>query len=239
MEMTMLLEPMPGFDRLFNRMLSNGGVQSAFVPAADLVVTDDEVSVHMDVPGLRAENVEIELERDVLTVRGERTYPYAAGEGEQAWQAVERGFGRFERSLRVPYGLELVQEGVVGLLRALQRYDRDHGTPFWPYASCGCARPAATGGGADPAGRALGPGAPPAARLKDAYREHLQREGLEPTVADLATSTGLSGEQVGNLLAVERPPRSLDEPLEGEEGELLALGELLDDPLAETDYERR
>ena len=103
--MTTLLEPMLEFDRLFNRVLASGGVRSAFVPAADVVVAGDEVTVHMDVPGLRVEDLDIELENDVLTVRGERTYPYAT-EDEQAWQRVERGFGRFERSLRVPAGLD-------------------------------------------------------------------------------------------------------------------------------------
>ena len=103
--MTTLLEPMLEFDRLFNRALGNGGLRSAFVPAADVLVTDDEVTVHMDLPGLSADHLEIELVDDVLTVRGERTYPYAAEEA-QAWQRVERGFGRFERSLRVPSSLD-------------------------------------------------------------------------------------------------------------------------------------
>lgn len=101
-----LFEPMLEFDRLFNRMLSPDGLRSGMVPAADVVVTDDDVVVHMDVPGLSADKLDIELENDVLTVRGERPYPHVT-EGEQrAWQRVERGFGRFERSLRVPQGLD-------------------------------------------------------------------------------------------------------------------------------------
>lgn len=60
----------------------------------------------MDVPGLRADQVEIELENDVLTVRGERRSPYSREDGAPAAQRIERGFGRFERSLRVPGGLD-------------------------------------------------------------------------------------------------------------------------------------
>jgi HSP20 family protein len=106
MEMT-VLEPMLEFDRFFNRMLASSGVaRSSFVPPADIVVTDDEVTVYMDVPGLTADSLEIELEKDVLTVRGERADPYATSEDGQTWQRIERGFGQFERFLRVPYGLD-------------------------------------------------------------------------------------------------------------------------------------
>jgi HSP20 family protein len=60
----------------------------------------------MDVPGLSADSLEIELDNDVLTVRGERPFPYSTNGGEAAVRRIERRFGRFERSLRVPRGLD-------------------------------------------------------------------------------------------------------------------------------------
>jgi RNA polymerase primary sigma factor len=55
----------------------------------------------------------------------------------------------------------------------------------------------------------------------------------------LASDTGLSREQVGDLLALERLPQSLDEPVAGADGgELGAFGELLVDPLAGDAYEQ-
>jgi HSP20 family protein len=60
----------------------------------------------MDVPGLHADNLEIELENDTLTVRGERPFPYSREDGGGPARRIERGFGRFERSLRVPLGLD-------------------------------------------------------------------------------------------------------------------------------------
>lgn len=110
---TTVLEPMVEFDRLFNTMFSrflangngNGSVRS-FVPATDIVVNDDEVLVHFDLPGLDADSLEIELENDVLTVRGERKLPYSADDEQKAWYRIERGFGKFERVLRVPTGLD-------------------------------------------------------------------------------------------------------------------------------------
>jgi HSP20 family protein len=91
------------------------------MPPADVIVSDDSVRIEMDVPGLRAENLEIELENDLLTVRGERPFPYAGQEYERTWRHIERAFGRFERSIRVPRGLDpdsveaALTDGVLGV----------------------------------------------------------------------------------------------------------------------------
>jgi RNA polymerase primary sigma factor len=146
---------------------------------------------------------------------------------------------RIYRSSRAVDRVELMQEGVVGLLRALERYDLEQGTPFWAYASwwvrqamqqlvAELTRPVVL---SDRPLRQL-------ARVKDARRECLQADGHEPSVAELAQETGFAREQVENLLAVERTPRALDEPIgDGEEGDSV-FGELLADPLAEDAYER-
>lgn len=108
--MTLPFEPFAprlGFLRETDRHLAAGDAAlRSFVPAADVVATEDDVTVVMDMPGLTADDLEIELVGDVLTVRGERAFPYAT-EDEQgrAWQRLERAFGQFERVLRVPQGL--------------------------------------------------------------------------------------------------------------------------------------
>jgi HSP20 family protein len=102
--MTTLMEPIAPWLRDLNRLFTSEG--NAFVPPADVIVTDDGVTVYMDVPGLKSENLEIELENEVLTVRGERPDPHRGEEGDRTWRRIERGFGRFERSLRVPRGLD-------------------------------------------------------------------------------------------------------------------------------------
>ena len=135
--------------------------------------------------------------------------------------------------------IELLQEGVVGLLRALERYEPARATPFWSYAAwwvrqamqqlvAELTRPVVL---SDRALRQL-------ARLKDAHRQAVARSGREPTAAELAAQTGLDVEQVGDLLAADRPPRSLDEPRAAEDGAVGTFGELLADPLAEGEYER-
>jgi HSP20 family protein len=106
--MTALVETFPDWLRELNRVVGSSQQQVAsFAPPADLVEDEEGITVHLDVPGVRPEDLEIELENDVLVVRGQRPFPYR---GEGAPQGVvrrtERGFGRFERSLRVPQGLD-------------------------------------------------------------------------------------------------------------------------------------
>jgi HSP20 family protein len=62
------------------------------------------VTVYMDVHGIKAEDLDIQLENDMLTVRGERRPPWESLEGCTA--RVERSFGAFERTLRVTDGLD-------------------------------------------------------------------------------------------------------------------------------------
>jgi HSP20 family protein len=102
---TALTEPFPPWLRDLNRFFNSEGTVSAFVPPADVLVDDDGVTVYMDVPGVGSDHLDVELENDMLTVRGERPHPYGE-DGDQAVRRIERGFGRFERSLRVPRGLD-------------------------------------------------------------------------------------------------------------------------------------
>ena len=83
----------------------NNGTPRAFLPPTDLIVSDEEVAVAMDVPGLNADTLEIELTGDILTVRGERPYPQLNQQSTQ-WYRIERGYGKFQRTLQVPKGLD-------------------------------------------------------------------------------------------------------------------------------------
>jgi len=133
---------------------------------------------------------------------------------------------------------ELMQEGVVGLLRALERYDPELGTPFWAYASwwvrqamqqlvSELTRPVVL---SDRAVRQL-------ARVQDPPRSLAQTQGGEPTTTELAAETGLARTQVERLIAAERMPRGLEEPIGGEDG-AGTYGDLLADPCAEDAYDQ-
>jgi RNA polymerase sigma factor (sigma-70 family) len=76
------------------------------------------------------------------------------------------------------------------------------------------------------------------AQLKRAHGDYVAAHGREPTGNQLAAETGLSHVQVGELLALERVPQSMDEPVGGTDRELGAFGELLADPLSTDAYEQ-
>lgn len=99
---TTIVEPFAPWLRRFNQILHNQGTVSAFIPPADLVSDDDGLTVYPDVPGLRAESLQIELENDTLTIRDERPFPYAQEDRSGPVRRIDPGFGRFERTLRVP-----------------------------------------------------------------------------------------------------------------------------------------
>jgi HSP20 family protein len=92
----------------------------AFVPAADVAVSDTDVVLTLDVPGLTSQDVSIEVVDNTLIVRGERRRPEAP-EGTQ-YAHLERGVGRFERSVRLPAGVDpesvtaSLENGVLSLI---------------------------------------------------------------------------------------------------------------------------
>ena len=166
------------------------------------------------------------------------------GRSDARGELVERfmpAIGSIARRYRHTAGLdrtELMQDGVVGLLRALDRFDLDQGTPFWAYASWWVRQAmqqlvAEMKGPIVMSDRALRE----LARIKAAQREHTATHKHEASTGDLAAATGLAGEQVERLRAAERNARSLDEPPAAQERDSACLVDQLADPSAEDAYD--
>ncbi|HWF35075.1 MAG TPA: sigma-70 family RNA polymerase sigma factor [Solirubrobacteraceae bacterium] len=167
----------------------------------------------------------------------------ASGDERASSQLVEAylpaisGVARLYRQTSVERA-DLIQEGVVGLLRAVRRFDPSVGRPFWAYAGwwvrqamqqlvSELTRPAAL---SDRAMRAL-------ARVKRARHQLMQEHGREPTLVELVGATNLSTEQIQDLLAVDSIPRGLEEPIDGESGGG-TWGDLVVDHKAEGEFDR-
>jgi RNA polymerase primary sigma factor len=132
---------------------------------------------------------------------------------------------------------ELMQQGVVGLLRALERYDPSLGTPFWAYASwwvrqamqqivSELAGPVVL---SDRAQRQL-------SRLGAARHAYAQEHQREPTRTQLATAAELDEDHVDRLMAARGRPQALDEPIGDTDGGDCYC-DLLADPHAEDEFE--
>jgi HSP20 family protein len=99
-EMMTLREAMDRlFDDAFTRPINlrDGGWSA---PAVDMYQTDDEVVVKAALPGFKADEVQINITGDVLTVRGEMKHEEE--KKEKAWHIREHRWGTFERSIALP-----------------------------------------------------------------------------------------------------------------------------------------
>jgi HSP20 family protein len=74
----------------------------SFNPAVDIVESDAAYLVKAEVPGLSPENIDVQVENDVLTVRGERKSENEEQRG--GYRRVERRYGSFARSFVLPKG---------------------------------------------------------------------------------------------------------------------------------------
>jgi HSP20 family protein len=93
------------FNTFFDTPLPNGGTmgQRRWLPAMDLVETEDDFVLRADLPGLSEDDVKIELEDNVLTISGQRASEHA--ERKEGLYRLERASGTFSRSLTLPEGV--------------------------------------------------------------------------------------------------------------------------------------
>jgi HSP20 family protein len=95
------------FDRFFGnqfapeaRFRTPETAPAAWMPPFDLIETEAEYIVRLDVPGAHRENLDITLAGTLLTLSGRREFP-AAEKGEH-YLLAEREWGEFHRMIRLP-----------------------------------------------------------------------------------------------------------------------------------------
>ena len=77
-----------------------GWFSGAMVPALDMSETDAAIEVRLDLPGVTAKDIDIQVSGNVLTVSGQREEEKE--ENGKAFHRVERRYGNFSRSVTLP-----------------------------------------------------------------------------------------------------------------------------------------
>ncbi len=72
---------------------------SKWTPSTDIIENKDNFVVHIELPGVKKEDVKITLQQNVLTISGEKKQESEAK--EQDFHRVERSYGKFMRSFRL------------------------------------------------------------------------------------------------------------------------------------------
>lgn len=102
------LEPLSSLHREMNRLFdevlggpSGGPGQGGLIDAClDVSETDREIRVCAELPGVSDDDVEVSLQDDVLTIRGEKKFERR--DESERHHLVERSYGTFQRSIRLP-----------------------------------------------------------------------------------------------------------------------------------------
>lgn len=93
------------FDTPTSRAANGSGIATRrWIPAMDLVETQDGFVLKADLPGMTEGDVSVELENNVLTIAGERKTEHEAQ--HEGYYRLERATGSFSRTLSLPEGIE-------------------------------------------------------------------------------------------------------------------------------------
>ena len=84
------------FDKIAGRAFS----RDTWVPALDVRESQDRFDVTVDLPGLDPDDVNVTFEDGMLSISGKREF--SAEDRGETWHRIERSFGPFARSMRLP-----------------------------------------------------------------------------------------------------------------------------------------
>src|SRR5689334_4532646 len=97
-------------NRLFREQFQNPEVPgealttTGFAPPVDIYEDEHNITLKMEVPGIDEKDIDVRIENNTLTVRGERKFEKE--EKEENFRRVERQYGSFTRSFTLPSSVE-------------------------------------------------------------------------------------------------------------------------------------
>jgi len=94
-------------NQFFNQPITGPGrgmeqslLAANFIPPVDIYEDDHNITLQIEIPGVREEDIDVRLENNVLTITGERKLENE--EKKQNFHRIERQYGKFVRSFTLP-----------------------------------------------------------------------------------------------------------------------------------------
>lgn len=113
-------DPFDEMERLTGRFFGGGERRERmFAPMVDVFENDDSIELRAELPGLKPNEIEIDVTDNVLTLSGERKLEH--DEEREGYRKIERSYGRFSRSFTLPRNIDTenikaeMNEGVLSL----------------------------------------------------------------------------------------------------------------------------
>lgn len=102
-----LFEDMDRFFDNFGRLATTEVYdERSFQPACEITESDDHFLMSIDLPGMKKDDIKVEVLDNVLTVSGERKREFASDKNEKV-QRFEKSYGFFKRSFTLPTSIEV------------------------------------------------------------------------------------------------------------------------------------
>ena len=92
------------FDEFFDSFSTQPGEKGAWVPPVDVIEKEGNVVLRAEIPGMNENDVELKLEGNVLTLKGERKLE---AESPGNYHRIESWYGTFTRSFTLPETVDL------------------------------------------------------------------------------------------------------------------------------------
>lgn len=91
------------FEDAVTRLMSEPRTARPWSPAVDILESENELVVKADLPDVNQNDIDVQVERQTLTIRGERKFQKEENAG---FHRIERSYGSFLRSFAVPSTVE-------------------------------------------------------------------------------------------------------------------------------------
>jgi HSP20 family protein len=92
------------FEDAVTRLMSEPRTGRPWSPPVDILETENDLVLKADLPGMKLEDIDVRVENQTLSIKGERRFEQEAS--EKGYHRIERSYGSFMRSFAVPSSVD-------------------------------------------------------------------------------------------------------------------------------------